>query len=116
MVKDEGLHTQSDDSANSSDYTPVCVFFEDETINEVFSDLLQARGVTTRVLSSIAEAGKDTKIITEPRFFPMLDSTCHGKCLIVGNKDALHGLSVLSLSRPLTEEKIEAALSRFLRL
>lgn len=104
------------ESANLADFVPVCICFEDETINEIFSALLEARGIHTRILSDIQEAGQNSKVITEPQYFPKLDPTCQTKCLLVGNKDRLSGTSALALSRPLTEEKIEQALSQFLRM
>lgn len=101
--------------ANNPDYAPVCIFFEDEDINQIFSELLEARGIHTQILDNLKNLPGQTKIITEPQYFPQLDSSCRDKCLIVGNKDALQGISALSLSRPLTEEKIEQALSQLLR-
>ncbi len=94
----------------------VSIFFEDDTITHIFSQLLEVRGVKTCVLNDISEFNGQTKIITEPRYFPMLDKSCHTRCLVIGNKDTLHNISALSLSRPLTEEKIETALSQFLSL
>jgi|GEM_PF-1616180 len=106
-----------DQIANASDFPPVCVYFEDETITQLFSDLLEARGIHTQILTDLEQMpnGSETKIITEPQFFQFLDKSSHGKCLIVGNKEALRGIAALSLSRPLTEEKIENALAQFLR-
>ena len=117
IIIKRGMNTRDFDQnriANAPDFQPVCIYFEDETINEIFSALLEARGIPTRILEKIQDIEGDTRIITEPRFFPLLDKCYHSKCLIVGNKDVLQNINALSLSRPLTEEKIEDALSRFL--
>lgn len=105
-------------AANESDYSAalctVSICFADPVINHLFSELLEARGVKTAIVPSVGAAPKETKIITEPQFFPSIDAARHSACLVVGNKDALKNLNVLSLSRPLTEEKIETALAQFL--
>jgi hypothetical protein len=106
-------------SANQSDYSEalctVSICFADPMINHLFSELLEARGVRTRIVSDITEAVKETKIITEPQFFPDLEPSQRTSCLIVGNKESLKEVEALSLSRPLTEEKIESALADFLK-
>ncbi|MBN8549547.1 MAG: hypothetical protein J0M12_09550 [Deltaproteobacteria bacterium] len=105
-------------AANESDYTSalctVSICFADPMINHLFSELLEARGVKTAIVPTIEAAARETKIITEPQFFPDIETTRHGECLVVGNKESLKSLNVLSLSRPLTEEKIESALEQFL--
>ncbi len=98
-----------------ADFPPVTIYFQDPTITELFSDLIAVRGVPTRPLSSLDGLAPGTKIITEVGEFQKLAPGSYDKCLIVGNKDALEGLEVLTLSRPLTEEKIESALNQFLR-
>jgi len=80
----------------------------------MFADLLRAIGVQAQILDSINQLQAETRIITEPQFLPRLRPEQAEKCLIVGNKGVLEGLPVQSLSRPLTEEKIETALSQFL--
>jgi hypothetical protein len=102
--------------ANSSDYRPVYICFEDETINDVFSQLLEARGIRTLILDEISQAPADAKVVTEPRYFTSLPESCQSKCLIVGNKESLKAIQAVCLSRPLTEEKVEAALSQFVRI
>ncbi|RIL08634.1 MAG: hypothetical protein DCC75_08395 [Proteobacteria bacterium] len=94
----------------------VCIYFQEEEINELFSDLLRAHGARTRILSDISQAPQDTRVITEPQFFPQLNPSLWRRCLVVGNKESLKGIDTLCLSRPLTESKIEAALKNFLSL
>lgn len=92
----------------------VTICFEKDTISELFSELLRARGIKTRIITSLNEAQGETKIITEPQYMPKLPNEYKLECLIVGNKESLKGLPGVQLSRPLTEQKIEAAFSRFL--
>lgn len=99
-----------------SDFAPVAIFFQDPTITELFSELIAVRGVPTLSLNSLDRLSPGTKIVTEAGQFPRLSPSYHDKCLIVGNKESLEGLNVLTLSRPLTEEKIETALGQFLRI
>jgi hypothetical protein len=100
--------------ANSPDFKPVAIFFQDETINEIFSALLEVRGVPTCIIGGLEELDSEARIITEPYFFSRLQESQHDRCLVVGNKDVLQNIKALSLSRPLTEEKVEEALSLFL--
>lgn len=92
----------------------VSICFEEAEINILFSELLRSRGVPTRILPSVKEAAGNTKIITEPQYFPNIPESYKTSCLIVGNKDSLKGLSGVLLSRPLTESKIEMAIEKFL--
>lgn len=102
--------------ANRVDYLEVSICFEDQEINHLFAELLSVRGVRTHILKSIRDFSGETKLVTEPQFFDLLDASHRGKCLLVGNKQALRGLHALSLSRPLTEDKVELALSEFLKI
>lgn len=92
----------------------VSIYFAEAEINLLFSELLRAKGLRTRILSSVSEADGHTKIITEPQYFPDLPEIYQGTCLVVGNKDSLKGINGVHLSRPLTEAKIEQALAEFL--
>ena len=103
-----------DDSIRASQAAPVCIYFEDESINAIFSELLEARGIHTRILAAANEMQGQTRIITEPRYFPYVDESSYCRCLVIGNKESLRGLTAVTLSRPLTEEKIETALRQFL--
>lgn len=92
----------------------VSICFEEEEINHLFSELLRSRGVATRILKSVDEANGETKVITEPQYFPRIPADYKNSCLIVGNKESLKGLTGVHLSRPLTEFKIESAIESFL--
>ena len=101
--------------ANSADFEAIAICFEEETINLLFSELLNVRGVKTEILESIDDFSGKMKLITEPQFLDSIPHKHHHRCLVVGNKDRLVGLESITLSRPLTEEKIEQALRNLLR-
>lgn len=92
----------------------VSICFAEEEINHLFSELLRSRGVPTRILQHVSEANGETKVITEPQYFPQIPDSYKQSCLIVGNKESLKGLTGVLLSRPLTEFKIETAIESFL--
>jgi len=81
----------------------------------LFSELLEVRGVHTKIAESPQTVPLNTRVITEIQYFSELPKECRMQCLVVGNKDALRGIDALTLSRPLTEEKIESALAAFLQ-
>lgn len=101
-------------AANDTDFKLVGIYFEEHAINELFSELLRARGVRTVVLDDVQTVPRGTRIITEPQFFDALRPDQRTSCLVVGNKDSLQRIDALSLSRPLTETKVEKALLEFL--
>jgi hypothetical protein len=104
------------DGTRDSKDTPISVSicFADEDITMLFAELIRAQGVKTSVVESLESISGETRVITEPRFLKALPAEYRSTCLVVGNKESLKGLDVLSLSRPLTEEKVEAALAAFL--
>jgi hypothetical protein len=107
-------------AANRADFGPVAICFQDENINYLFSRLLQAHGAKAFVLHDLRNARGDTRIVTEPQYFPMLNKEFWNKCLVVGDPEALDGLpslplsGPLCLSRPLTEDKIIGAIRALL--
>lgn len=106
----------NDSAANSSDTGAVSIFFADTDITELFAALLEAHGVTVAILSDLAQATVETKIITEVKYFPRLTPDQANKALIVGRKSALRGIPALCLAQPLTEEGVMTALERFLEI
>lgn len=80
----------------------------------LFAELMRAQGVNPSVLETLDNLSGETRVITEPRFYRALPETYRSTCLVVGNKESLKGLTGHALSRPLTEEKIEAAIDAFL--
>ena len=94
---------------------PIAIFFEDRKINMLISGLLNARGVRTRIVTSTADLSVNDKVVTEPQYFPRLSGRTRGRCLLIGNREAVEGANAITLTRPLTEEKIEQAIAEFLR-
>ena len=101
--------------ANSADFCPVTICFQDPSITLLFAELLAVRGVEVRMVSDLREIDASTKIITEPYYFPHIPANLRPGCLIVGNHESLQGVEALHLARPLTEEKVESTLNQFLK-
>jgi hypothetical protein len=93
----------------------VAVFFEDPKINLLFSDLLKARGVATRIINCAENLTCAAKIISDPQYFHLLRGWQPQNCLIIGNKEVVKGLNAITLSRPLTETKIELAIAELMK-
>ena len=106
---------QSQKPENNTDFSTVSILFEDRVITHLFSELLKVRGVETKIISDISQVTGETRIITEPQYFPEIPNELQNKCLIVGDKEAVKELPTASLERPLTEDKIENALLDFLK-
>lgn len=94
--------------------TTVWVWFEDETIATLFSSLVEAKGYSTMQLLPGSQLSEDSWLVTEPQYLPQLSHVKPQRCLLVGSKGALQGYTGPTLSRPLTEEKVEQALEGFL--
>lgn len=103
--------------ANKLNTEPETVFicFQDLEISLVFGSLLRSRGIKVKLLPSPADATPEMRMITEPNYWQSFAPSNRPQCLVVGDKDALLGLTgAVTLSRPLSEEKIEQALAEFL--
>jgi len=94
---------------------PVAIHFRDQRISLVFVTLLKSMGKEAVLLNDLEDAMPNTSIITEPLYFNQLTSEQSKKCLIIGDQDSLTGINALSIAQPLTEKKIESALSLFLK-
>ena len=94
----------------------VSIYFEDPDISELFSRLLEVRGISTKMPACINDIQPGDRVITEPQYYSSLEQASSKNCLLVGNKNVLRDLDAVLLSRPLTEEKIESAISEFLNL
>lgn len=107
--------TDAPSIANSPDFAAVYVCFEDEMIAYLFSCLIEGRGLRSFLVASPDECREGFRIITESKFYPKLAPEQRRRCLIVSNQDGVR-VPGINLSRPLTEDKIEAAFSKFLDL
>jgi hypothetical protein len=103
------------DIANSPDFPRVAVCFQDDSINMLFSALLEAHGVEAIIVGNIEAVPTDVRIITEPQYFPKLNQDLRKNCLLVANANTKENLQVPILTRPLTEEKVESAIKHLLR-
>lgn len=100
---------------NGREYYSVAVLFADPMITYLFASLLQARGVQTQVVHDADEVDESIKVITEPQYYSQLPPAAQRHCLLVCSKEPTES-DVICLSQPLTEDKVEAALARFLSL
>lgn len=94
--------------------TTIYILFEDEDIRMVFSELLQALGTKTAIINSLDGVPESAAVVTEPRYYQGLLPSQKTKSLVIGNKTSLENIPTTTLSRPLTEEKIEIALGTLL--
>jgi hypothetical protein len=104
--------------ANLDDFAAVCVCFHEHLISYLFADLLEARGVPTKILRHLEESTLIEKVITEPQYVSVLSETQRRQCLVVGTAESLTPFIELGthlLSRPLSEEKIDLALNQLFR-
>lgn len=102
---------------NIDDYATVWVCFHEHLISCLFADLLESRGIPAKIVSGLIEHGQLPKIITEPRYFVALSPDQQRHCLVVGTPESLapwRGNGTHTLSRPLSEEKIDTALAQLL--
>ena len=95
--------------------TSIYILFEDEDVRMVFSELLEALGKKTKIVSTLNGIPENASIVTEPRYYQDLLPAQRTKSLVIGNKTALEKIPTPCLSRPLTEEKIEVALATLLQ-
>jgi hypothetical protein len=98
-----------------NDKVEVTILFHDPEINSIFAALVEGGDVVTSVPAAVPYAishgtAKNTKIITEPDYLPMIPKELHGSCLVVGPAEQVRNLDTQTLSQPLTEEKVERAL------
>ncbi len=93
--------------------TQIYILFEDEDVRLVFSELLEALGRKTQIINNPSGLPENASVVTEPAFYKDLLPIQRAKSLVIGNKNALTNIETPTLSRPLTEEKIEAALATF---
>lgn len=92
----------------------VSIFFHDRVINYLFSELLESRGVKTRIVEDAKEIRLADKIITEPQYLNDLSEDAKARCLVVGDYQSIKNLNVLSLSQPLSINKVERAIRALL--
>ena len=101
-------------AANSADFYPICVCFQAGAINYLFAELIRSKGLECQVIEDPSKINENIRIITEPCFYKALNKVDPDHRLIVGSQQQLENLQAIRLSQPLTEKKIETALSQLL--
>ena len=104
--------------ANQDDYADVCICFEEPLISYLFAELLEAQGCAAKIISKIHELRDGMRLVTEPHLLQQLSTTPPTSCLVVGTRSSLGTVALphahQTLCRPLSEDKIEAAIRQFL--
>lgn len=108
------MRNQSTSSKTSAEKAQVAVYFHDKAIQTLFSELLELRGVNTAHIRSPGELTEYKKGITEIQFLDFLLPRSKTDGLLIGDQRELADCPVISLSRPLTGDKIETALQKLL--
>lgn len=99
--------------ANLNDYQDITILFSDKVITKLFTQLLKTKGVHPKPINSLKELNESEKIITEPLYYKQLSPNLQEHCLLLTSKKET-GIAGICLTQPLTERKIETALSSFL--
>ena len=96
---------------------PILVCFEDPVIQSLFTDLLHNHGARVQETPSLQNLpSPKTRAITEVRQFLHLPEAQQGQCVVVVDAETpLLNSPALILRRPLTEYKVNLALSYLLR-
>lgn len=94
----------------------VVVCFDDPVIRYLFVDLLHSHGAKVELSSELKDAPSSDRIITEQRHFEALRPETRKRCVVIVDPDTPSpSYSAAVLRRPLTEEKLTAAVSELLR-
>jgi hypothetical protein len=100
--------------ANTVDYPPIVICFRDAEISYLFAELVEAEGYQTRIVSDLASVADETHIILESSLVESLPAHLAHSCLVVGDSATRVPTTAVPLLRPLSEDKIDMAFSRFL--
>jgi hypothetical protein len=104
-----------DPKSAHSEAPTVSIMFHDQIINYLFAELVEAHGVHAEIAHNPEEVRLADRIITEPQYVNKLTEDQKHRCLVVGDPPNTKRLDVLSLTRPFSAEKVEAALDRLLK-
>jgi hypothetical protein len=91
----------------------VSIIFHDESINRLFSALLSSMHIENRILHNSGEIFGSDVLITERKFYNLVKDVQNMRCLVVGDPLPVN-LNAITLERPLTEQKVVAALNYLL--
>jgi hypothetical protein len=100
--------------ANTIDYPPIAICFNEPEIAFLFAELVEAHGFQSAIYEDPESTSTATHIITEPNLFDQLPEWAQKNCLVISDKSEERKKAAVTLLRPLEEEKIETAFARFL--
>lgn len=86
------------------------IYFHDNSITHLFSDLLSSMKINNRILIDETEILETSFLITEPMYYETIKGRPDTKCIVVGSENNRRHESVIEISQPLTEKKILSAL------
>jgi hypothetical protein len=94
------------------------ILFSDASITEVFAALLESRGRKVQILQDPKQLSsvprQELQLVTETCYAASLGTQQYKSCLVVGPASSSSTENVISLTQPLTLQKIESALAQFL--
>lgn len=100
--------------ANTTDYPPIAICFEEPEIALLFAELVEAHGFQSAIYEDADSTTTATHIITEPYIFDRLPEWAQKNCLVVSDRSNERNKAAVTLVRPLEENKIETAFALFL--
>ena len=86
------------------------IYFYDHVIASLFSELLNSLKINNKILKDEVEIIESDYIITEPQFYDLVKEDCKKKCIIINDGSLDNQVEAITLSQPLSEKKIMAAL------
>ena len=113
---DESLDINNNTQTTSKEVT-IC--FQDRTISELISYLIESFGAKSKVTHNIDKLEKSNLIITELNLYKSIQADPSSKYLLIVQPDLnaeSFPTNVLLLSQPLSELKIEETIPKFLGL
>lgn len=109
-----GVEPMQTKVANNADYPPIAICFRDLEISYLFAELIEAEGYRAEIVTDLSNLQATTRIITESSLVNSLPSMTDINCLVVGDSASKVPARAIPLIRPLSEDKIDSAFSRFL--
>jgi hypothetical protein len=101
-------------AANTTDYPPIAICFRDPEISYLFAELVEAEGYRTEIVTDVDTLSRSTKVITESSLVDSLPTPGSNDYLVIGDSPSRVPATAVPLIRPLSEDKIDSAFSKFL--
>lgn len=96
--------------ALTAKHTSIGIYFHDNDITWLFSELLSSLRIKNHVLQGESEIFEADYVITEPKYYNLIRGLDSTRCILVGDHIRIHSESAVLLSQPLTETKILRAI------